>query len=191
VLLPLVALLAVLTVPLFGGDLSRLARLRLRGWWLLSASLAVQILIISVWPDGPTGLYRILHLASYVGAFVFLWCNRQVGGLWLLGLGALSNFVVIAANKGVMPASPSALRTAGRPVVEGLFTNSTTVADAQLPFLGDVFAVPAWMPLANVFSIGDAVIALGVVLVVHGACRSPALVKDHVTPDVKIVTQAQ
>lgn len=184
--LPLVALLAVLTVPAFGGDLSRLARLRFRVWWLLGASLAVQILIISVWPDGPAGLYRVLHLASYVGAFVFLWFNRQHGGLWLVGLGALSNFVVIAANKGVMPASRSALRTAGRPVVEGLFTNSTTVADAHLPFLGDVFAMPAWMPLANVFSIGDVGIALGVILVVHGVSRRQSI---EVTRDMNIVTQ--
>jgi Family of unknown function (DUF5317) len=185
VLLPLVALLAVLTVPVFGGDIGRLARLRLRVWWLLSASLTVQIVIISVWPDGPSGLYRVLHLASYAGAFVFMWLNRRLRGFWLVGLGALSNFVAIAANMGVMPASPSALRTAGRPVVEGLFTNSTTVADARLPFLGDVFAMPAWIPLANVFSLGDIAIALGVILVVHGACR-----RIEATRDVNIATQA-
>jgi hypothetical protein len=38
------------------------------------------------------------------------------------------------------------------------------VADAVLPWLGDVFAWPAPLPLANTFSVGDLVIVLGVVV---------------------------
>ena len=46
------------------------------------------------------------------------------------------------------------------------------VADANLAFLGDVFALPAWMPAANVFSVGDLLLALGAAIFVHAACGS-------------------
>ena len=43
----------------------------------------------------------------------------------------------------------------------------------MLPWLGDVFAVPAWLPFANVFSIGDVLVLVGMTWVVHSACRRP------------------
>ena len=63
-----------------------------------------------------------------------------------------------------MPASESALRIAGIASRAGTtFRNSTVVPHSHLTLLGDIFAVPANIPLHNVFSIGD-------VLVVAGAC---------------------
>jgi hypothetical protein len=44
--------------------------------------------------------------------------------------------------------------------------------DPRLAFLGDVFAIPRGWPLANVFSVGDVLIAVGVVVAVHGICGS-------------------
>ncbi len=42
------------------------------------------------------------------------------------------------------------------------FTNSTLIhAGTALPFLGDVFALPRPIPLANVFSVGDVLIGVG------------------------------
>jgi hypothetical protein len=51
--------------------------------------------------------------------------------------------------------------------------NSAPVADAALGFLGDVLAVPSWVPGAKVFSVGDVLIAVGAAIVVHVACRRP------------------
>ena len=51
----------------------------------------------------------------------------------------------------------------------------------RLGFLGDVFAIPAGFPLANVFSIGDVLIVLGVGWGAHRICGSrlvPALRRD-------------
>jgi Family of unknown function (DUF5317) len=90
----------------------------------------------------------------------------------LLALGAACNLVVIAANGGVMPASPTALAGAGLPVDEAGFHNSAALADPRLAFLGDIFFIPAAWPLSNVFSVGDALIALGIIWAVHGICRS-------------------
>jgi hypothetical protein len=71
-----------------------------------------------------------------------------------------------------MPASPSALAGAGLGVDEPGFQNSTALAAPRLAFLGDVFYLPASWPLSNVFSVGDILIALGMVWALHRICQS-------------------
>ena len=107
-------LLALATVPLAGGRLSRLADLRLRAVPVVFAALAVQVVIISLIGGGPDWLHPALHLSTYAVALWFVWVNRSVPGAWLLGAGGLCNFVVIAANGGTMPASPRRDRGRGR-----------------------------------------------------------------------------
>lgn len=165
-------LLAVATVPLAGGRLSRLASLDLRRSGLVVSAFALQVLAVSVFPGLPAWAVRSLHVASYVALGVFLVVNRRVPGLWLVAVGAGANALAIIANGGVMPASAAALRAADRLPAPGRFANSVPVDDARLAFLGDVFALPRWMPLHNVFSVGDVLIAFGAALVVHRACGS-------------------
>jgi hypothetical protein len=54
----------------------------------------------------------------------------------------------------------------------GAFTNSTVLENPRLLFLGDVLAIPASWPFANVLSIGDVVIALGAAYTIHRVCGS-------------------
>ena len=61
-----------------------------------------------------------------------------------------------------MPTTPEALATAGLGGEEG-FSNGAVVADAVLAPLTDIFAIPAGFPLANVFSVGDVLVAIGLV----------------------------
>ena len=159
-------LVAALSVPLAGGRLSALADLRFRHTWLLAAGLGLQILVISVVPDGDPALHQAVHIVSYAfgGAFVVL--NRQIPLLWLVGAGGALNLAAIVANAGIMPAQPSALRTAGLRFDDG-FANSAPVAHPRLSFLGDIFAVPASWPLHNVFSGGDVLIVIGAVVLLH------------------------
>ena len=167
-----VAIIA-LSVPLCGGSLARLADVRFRRAGLIAASLAIQVLIISVIPgDIPELLAAALHVVSYVLATGFVWANRRIPWLWLVAVGGLSNLIAIGANGGVMPASPRALAAAGRALRSAQFRNSTDVANAHLRFLGDVFAVPRGWPLANVFSIGDVVLMLGSALLLHAVCQT-------------------
>ena len=58
-----------------------------------------------------------------------------------------------------MPADPGALDIAGLP--PGDHANSVVLADPALRPLTDIFAIPAWLPMANVFSVGDVLIAVG------------------------------
>jgi hypothetical protein len=152
VILIVLALLCVLTVPLRGGRLSRLADLRLRGLWLPVAALLVQVVITEVARGGSAALHRELHVFTYVK---------------IVGLGALLNTLAIVANRGVMPASATAERLSGLHLPPG-FDNSAHLRHELLPFLGDVIPWPG--PLPNVLSIGDLIIFTGTIVLLHRAC---------------------
>jgi hypothetical protein len=170
VLLGVLSLLILASVPLFGGRLGRLAELRLRWPLLLPAGLGLQILLIEILQDADIP-HGVLHMASYavIGAFVV--ANLHIPGMALIGLGGGLNAAAIAANGGVMPASPRALDAAGFGAEDG-FVNSGAVEDARLAFLGDVFAVPESWPLTNVFSVGDVILLIGLAYGVHVICGS-------------------
>lgn len=167
----LCVVLSVAAVPLTGGRLGRLAALRFRRPGLLLTALAAQVVVMQVPGVDETGA-AVVHVATYGLAAAFVLANTHVAGLWLLGLGAACNGVVIALNGGTLPASAAAMRTAGLQVQDG-FVNSGQLDDPVLSWLGDVFAVPAAWPLANVFSIGDVLIIAGAAWVVHAAARRP------------------
>jgi hypothetical protein len=165
-------LVALASMVLAGGKLRRLADLQFRGVPVLLLALLVQIVIISFVPEGNEGVKEAVHVASYLIVFLFLAANLRVPGVWLIAIGALLNFAAIAANSGVMPADPGALRRAGMEREEGTFQNSREVEDARLARLGDRYAIPEAWPFSNVFSMGDVLIFLGATLGVHQVGRS-------------------
>jgi Family of unknown function (DUF5317) len=170
--LALAFLLLLLTVPAAGGRLSRLEEVRLRWVWLVALAFAVQVVIVTLAPEGDTTLHRVAHLFTYGLAGACVLRNLELRFVWVVALGGLLNFIAIAANGGVMPASRGALEVAGLDVRSGEFANSDVVEGANVAFLGDVFAVPAGWPGANVFSVGDALMVLGAFLVLHAATGS-------------------
>ncbi len=170
-LMALCVLVFVALVPLAGGNLRRLGEVKLSSVGLLFGALLLQILVTYVVSGGPRGLLVAGHLLSYVLAAVFLWRNRRIQGLPLLAVGALSNGVTIALNGGTLPASAQALRLAGIQEAPTRFTNSGVLHHPRLPWLGDIFAVPASWPLANVFSVGDIIIVLAAGQCLWLTCR--------------------
>jgi hypothetical protein len=163
----------VVSVPLFGGNLGALATLRVRQAWAAMAAIALQVVIISVFEKViPHALGSALHLVSYGLAGWFVVANRRIRGLWVVALGGMLNVAAIVANDGVMPASNAAMHAAGIATKPYEFVNSGTVSHPKLAFLGDLFAWPKPLPLANVFSIGDVLLTVGIGIVLHRACRS-------------------
>jgi len=161
-------LLVLLTVPLFGGKLSLLARVRPRRSWALVASLGLQFAVFTLFSSQiPEDLGRYAHLASYGFALIFVHANWRIPGMLVLVTGGLLNLAAIAANGGLMPASAEALERAGKIDNAEEFKNSTEVEGARLQFLGDIFAIPDGVPFANVFSIGDIVLVVGGGILVH------------------------
>jgi len=163
-------LLCAATVPLAGGRLSALADLRFRGVGLLAGALGVQVLVLVVLDEADATLLGAVYAATLLAAGAFIVANRRVPGMVLIGLGGALNATAIIANGGVMPARAAALEAAGRPVAEERFRNSAAVVDPHLPWLGDTFAIPSGVPLANVFSVGDVVLVLGVLVLLHVTC---------------------
>ena len=158
-IIPLAALLGLALPGLLGGDLRRLGHVRLRSVGVVVVAFLGQLLAVSVL-DGPPALLSAVHVASYVVVGYAVWENRRLPGLLVLAAGALSNGVTIAVNGGTLPARAGALRAAGLGDEAG-FANSGVLEHPHLAFLGDVFAIPAGVPLANVFSVGDVLVVAG------------------------------
>jgi hypothetical protein len=177
----LIALAGVclLSVPLTGGNLLRLASIRLRGTWVPVVALAIQVVIVTIAPAGHPALHKAVHIATYVLIGVFLWCNRRLPGIKVIGLGAFLNALVITLNGGQMAASATAERLAGLHPGPG-FQNSAQLAHPVLPWLGDIIPWPG--PLPNVLSIGDCLIYLGTLILLHRVCRRGARVPITLSP---------
>ena len=163
--------LCLLSVPLTGGRLSRLAELEWRLPGLALGGILVQVLIISVAPSGLAGLHEALHVASYALLGAFAWVNRGIVGVPVVLAGGALNALVIVANGGVMPAAPDVAHAAASHAAPGEFINSAGDAASRLGFLGDTLATPGGLPLQNVYSPGDLVLIAGLLLLVHAACR--------------------
>ncbi len=170
-ILIVLAAVCILSVPLTGGDLGRLAALRLRALWLAPAALAMQVLIVNIVPGGNHGVHVAVHIATYGLIVLFLWVNRAIRGARTIALGTAANTLAILANGGVMPAARTAQRLAGLHEGAG-FHNSFAVAHPHLLWLGDIIPVPG--PLPNVLSIGDLIIFTGMLILLHSACRGSA-----------------
>jgi hypothetical protein len=183
VLMLAVIALCLLTVPLTGGKLMRLGDLRLRVPGLAVGGIAVQVLIVTVAPgDALAGLHAPLHVLSYGLLGAFGWVNRRVTGVPVVLAGGALNAIAIIANGGVMPADPGVADAAANHAAPGEFINSTAVDDARLGFLGDVLATPDSLPLQNVYSVGDAIVVLGLLVLVHAACHVQKAASSRARP---------
>jgi len=168
-LLVVTAVALLISVPLAGGRLTRLADIRIRATWAVLLAVALQVGISDVAPGGSQSVHVALNIASYMLDAYFLFANRRLVGVPLVALGAGLNVLAISSNGGVMPASASALRIAGIDPRAG-FDNSAHLLHAHLAFLGDVIPVPGPWPIGNVLSVGDLTIFVGALIVLHHTC---------------------
>jgi uncharacterized protein DUF5317 len=156
-------LLGLAVSPLLGGRWSLLGQLRLRALPVFYLAFALQLAAFPTshmpWRT-PDSVAVALWLASYALFVVALAGNARVPGTPLVAAGLVSNVCAIVANGGHMPALPSALRAAGLHFTN-TNRNSAVLAHPHLPWLIDRWAAPQWLPWANVFSVGDVLIATG------------------------------
>ncbi len=174
-LLPAV-LVGIAVGLVLGGRLGRLGDVRVRGVWLFYAALGLQLIAFpsAVNPHGLSDRASVsLWLVSYACLVAVTVMNRHMRGLAVAGLGMGSNLVAVIANGGHMPALPGALRNAGLDYT-GVHMNSVASSAPSLPWLVDRWAAPDWVPWGNVYSVGDVLIAVGVVIVVACAMGAPA-----------------
>jgi hypothetical protein len=160
----------LVTGALAGGRIEHLGDVRFRLAPLALLALAIQIVLFSPLANGvPDTVARATYVASTALVGIVVIANWRLTGLPLIALGAALNLAAILANGGAMPASPAALAALG--MGTGGNTNSILIDHPALEPLTDVFALPAWLPLANVFSVGDVLIGVGVAIAIAAAMR--------------------
>lgn len=113
----------------------------------------------------------VILVGSQIVMLVFAWLNRKQPGFWMLGSGLLLNFLVIAANGGLMPISPESVRKlypdapdTSWQIGERLGSGKDIVlpvSDTRLWFLSDRFLFTDWSVFRVAFSLGDVFIAIG------------------------------
>ena len=177
----LYAIVAGLLVGRLAGGRARNLEGVTFAWWRLAlAGLAVQLILFAgpvaerVGPEGP-----VIYVASTLAVMAALLRNLVRPstirpGLAIIAVGATLNLIPVIANGGTMPSAPEAWLAlngvAALPI--GHFSNGVLIGPHTLfPFLGDIFVWPRPLPLANVFSLGDAIIAVGAVAVLKAAMR--------------------
>jgi len=156
---------------LLGGRAASLGDLRIRWPWAMVAGLIAQLLLFSTpLTDRVGDLGPILYVASTAFVVLAIIANRRITGMTVVAIGAMSNLTAIVANGGYMPADLGAMASLGRTSID-TYSNSALLADPVLRSLTDIFALPTWVPFANVFSIGDVIIGVGIVIVIVAAMR--------------------
>src|SRR5688500_11033407 len=144
------------------GRLSGLALVQLRWSWVMLGGLLVQVILFSEPVSARIGtLGPPIYVASTAIVIAAVLANRAVTGMPIVALGAASNLAAIVANGGYMPADPAALTALGA-AHPTAYSNSAILAAPALAPLTDIFALPTWVPFANVFSVGDVLIGIGV-----------------------------
>jgi hypothetical protein len=171
----LYAVLAGLAIGLLlGGRPLALGQIRFRWAPLILVGFLAQVVLFSdavaerVGAAGPP-LYVISTLL--VGAAVVR--NLGLPGFPVIVAGALSNMAAILANDGFMPAAPGALASLGKGAPT-IYSNSSLVTQPALELLTDRFALPTWIPFANVFSVGDVLLGTGVIVLIVVSMRRAA-----------------
>lgn len=151
------------------GDFFRLAELRGLCFAILPL---LSGLALKAWPSILLLPKAVLTTAAYGGVLVFLIQNRRaLGPVLVLGLGTLSNYLVIALNSFRMPVTVKAMEVYPTMTPEALVSQRADYFIAgegtRLLALGDVIYFPP-KPFDGFFSIGDVLLALGMFwLIVH------------------------
>ncbi len=170
---------------LLGGRVAGLAALQIRWPGAIVGGLLVQVALFS-----PAVAARVGDLgpAIYVGSTMLVGAailrNWRVPGMPIVAAGAACNLAAIVANGGSMPAGRAAIELMGGvpPALQAGYSNSTVAADPALWFLTDIFALPRSVPFANVFSVGDLLVATGIAVVIVIAMRAERVARREASP---------
>ena len=118
--------------------------------------------------------------ASTAAVLVAVLRNLDVPGMAVVAVGAACNLAAIVANGGYMPADPAALASVGGP--DGGHDQQHRPGRARPAPADGLFAIPDWMPFANVFSIGDVLIGVGIAITIALGMRGA---RDSASPTVR------
>lgn len=162
-----------------GGQLPRLADLRLSWIWLLGAALAVRLLAgLSISTDvGAPDFFEAWGLPVTYGLIVvWLYRNWSVPGLQVAAIGVTLNTIAVLLHGGKMPVFEGSLIAAGLTAADlvgdpfHVILTATSTAEfvRQGGMFGDVVPIPIPV-LRDVISVGDVLLWLGIVWAIAAA----------------------
>jgi Family of unknown function (DUF5317) len=176
-------LVAVIAAGALGGTPQGLRDGRFRAWPAAVAAFVVELALYNPPLDHQPLALQVgpwIWLASRTILLGVLLANalpRRGTVCWPLlvaAFGLALNSLVIAGNGGHMPQSAAAAAAvwgANHIDPERLQNVAPMGPDTWLAWLGDIFPEPAWLPRANVVSIGDLVLAAGIAAWVFSTLR--------------------
>lgn len=186
----------ILTIAVVSGLISGLIHAYLRkrqlvipqltAGWLVPAAFIPQALCFFLPVTRtriPDNIVAILLVISQVMLLVFAWLNLKQRGFLALGLGVVLNVLVITANGGWMPISPTTLLQLNPYANQHNWVIGQRLGvskDIVLPFdhmifplLSDRIVLPPLLSKGLAYSIGDVFIALGAFqLLFSVSCKS-------------------
>ena len=166
-----------------GSTVRQITAIPLRSAWLAGLAVVLQ------WPllrsEGGAVQQvqgqQALFLLSLVLLLVFVWRNRRLPGVWIVGLGVICNLAVILANGGWMPVTPQVLAQLNPGTLASQwqlgahldFSKDVILLREQtnLWVLSDILVLPLPFPYPTAFSVGDVLIAVGIVVLLQGPGR--------------------
>jgi hypothetical protein len=166
---------------------SQIASISLRSPWLALIALVLQVPLLWA-PFGPTQevtASKAAFLFSHLLLLTFVWLNRRVLGIRIVGIGVLCNLLVILTNGGLMPITPQTLvrinpwSALDQWTLGFHYGRSKDVIllqhETALWALSDILVLPPPFPWPTAFSLGDLLIAGGIILMLQGPVSLPRL----------------
>lgn len=180
-----IAIVSLIIGWMLRGRLSNLAGVEVHGLLLALLAVAFQYggqhaagagwISLDVW--GP-----FVYAAASVLLVTAMWLNRKSPAFFLIGVGLMLNLAVVAANGGKMPVSAEGLVRAGfesyvQPLeAERVLTHRLLDDETRLPLLASVHVLTKPYPRPKVFSLGDAILAIGALwFIVGGMLAHPTV----------------
>ena len=174
-----IIVLVIVVALLRGGSLRNFAAVQLRWLPLVIASFALQLLIFTPFARAPLVAFATvpIYVLSMLLLVIWVAANWRIPGMALIAIGLALNVIAITTNGGHMPVSSESARYAGtidNYTSEGaLVANNSIMTQANVRFwlLTDIIAIPKQVPFANVISIGDVLLTIGVASLCYRAIR--------------------
>ncbi|MGI1659210.1 MAG: DUF5317 domain-containing protein [Desulfitobacterium sp.] len=171
-------IIAVLIGFFAGGSFNSLVEINLKHLELLFLGALLQI--FAFWSVKFTlgwsshWIIPLTHSLSYLFLMGFTWTNRAFRGFRLVTLGIALNAAVIILNGGLMPVDPTFVPESSRQLLEtGTGTHGILTEATLLGFLADIFYANIPIFGKQLFSFGDVLIDLGMVVFIVKQMRRP------------------
>lgn len=174
-MLYLFVILLAIFLGIFVGTIKRkkfdISYIKLEKMWLVLFAFGIQTVTRIFALKGFAFFVRyswITQLIVFALLFATLWHNRKHLGLWIIGMGASLNGLVMIMNGGRMPVSLEKLKKVEQPefieLLKAGADNKHIIMGktTKLNFLADIFYIPGFLGRGMyVVSIGDYIVAIG------------------------------